>query len=219
MTIWPNLLADIRSELKDSGLTPRWTDRELYLYAKDAILDYSTWFPRRIDRTELTLINGAVTVPANFVEDILVEYPLDTTLERRVFRPGAVFGAVTPSLYGHQPGYYYIQGGNLYVCGLLDQKVFLTYMACHSLPTSETDALTVLSLPDIDAEIIRTYMKWKCYGGMRARQASLDRFKPVGTRTDNPLTPETENLYEVYLQMIAQRTPGGIVILYKTGQR
>ena len=216
MTLWTNLLADIRAELKDTGATPRWSDRELYLYAKDAILDYSTWFPRRIDRAELTLANGLVAVPSDFVEDILVEYPKDTTLERRVFRPGAVF---LPLGSNGLPSFYYVQGGNLYVLGLKAEKVLLTYMACHSVPTSETDAVTVLSVPDIDAEIIRTYMKWKCYGGMRARQASLDRFKPVGNRTANPLTPETENLYEVYLQMIAQRTQGGVVVLYKLGKR
>lgn len=219
MTLWTDLLADIRAELQDTGTTPRWSDRQLYLYAKDAIMDYSTWFPRRMDRAALTLSNGYTAVPSNFVEDILVEYPKDTTLERRVFRPGAMFITVASVPYGQQPSYYYIQGGNLYVLGLSAETVYLTYLACHVVPTSETDAVSALSVPDIDMEIIRTYIRWKCYSGMRARQASLDRFKPTGNRSDNPLTPETENLYEVYLQMIAQRTQGGIVVLYKMGKR
>ncbi len=50
MTTWAQLLADIRIDLKDTGTTPRWSDAALYLYAKDAIRDYSSYFPLRVTR-------------------------------------------------------------------------------------------------------------------------------------------------------------------------
>ena len=33
--------------------TPRWSDAAIYLYAKDAIRDYSSYFPMRVTRVEL----------------------------------------------------------------------------------------------------------------------------------------------------------------------
>ena len=50
---WSELLADIRADLQDTGTTPRWSDKTLYVYAKDAMRDYSIWFPQRDDALEI----------------------------------------------------------------------------------------------------------------------------------------------------------------------
>lgn len=208
MTDWATLLSDIRDELQDASATPRWSDKQLYLYTKDAIRDYSTWFPKRVDDLELTITDGRAQLPTDFVDDIQVEYPLDTVLVKRRDRPGAVYRTGSPVVS------YFIQGGNLYLPGAAG-KAYLTYFATHDVPTSEQDSDFALTVPDVDIEMIVLYVMAKVYGHIRARQSALDRFKPVGKRDDNPLTPETDNLYERYLQMVVQRTTGGVVILYK----
>ena len=61
-------------------------------------------------------------------------------------------------------------------------------------------------------------MKARAYGQMRNRQAALDRFKPTGKRDDNPLEPEVEDLMQAFYDGIAERIPGGIVVLYRMGR-
>ena len=131
METWGTLQADIRADLLDTSDKPRWADVTLYTYAKDALRDYSTWFPRRIDRTELLLVDGKAALPMDFIEDIQVECPLDTLLERRLDRPGVK--------YRRSSLYYFIQGGSLYLAGTpLGEQVFLTYLASHPVPGSRS---------------------------------------------------------------------------------
>jgi hypothetical protein len=221
METWGTLITDIRADLQDTGDKPRWGDETLYVFAKDAIRDYSTWFPRRIDRSELSLsgspTGAAFLLPEDFIEDIQVESPLNTLLERRLDRPGV--------RYRRNYLYYYIQGGALYLTGLpmdginhTSPGVYLTYFASHPVPASVVDTEFILTIPDSDIELVRLYVKAKVNGQMRQRQAALDRFKPVGERTDNPLTPEVSNLWHEYYARIAQRIPGGVISLYRAGR-
>ena len=211
METWGTLLADIRADLQDTSEKPRWANDTFYVYAKDALRDYSLWFPRRIDRMELTSLEGKYPLPNDFIEDIQVECPLNTLLERRLDRPGVK--------YRRNNLYYFIQGGSLYLAGTpLGERVYLTYLASHPVPGSSAEMDFVLTVPDADIELVRLYVKAKIYGIMRGKTATLDRYKPVGDRQDNPLQPETDDLWSEYYAKIAQRIPGGVISLYRVGR-
>ena len=53
MSTWGALLADLRTDLKDTGATPKWSDDTIYLFAKDAIRAYSVDLPLIVYREEL----------------------------------------------------------------------------------------------------------------------------------------------------------------------
>jgi hypothetical protein len=211
MTTWANLLADIRVDLKDTGTTNRWTDAALLLWAKDAIRDYSQYFPRYMSRVALTLVAGKFALPSDFISAINVECPLDRFMELRQTRPGNHY------VSGSRPAIFYIEGGYLYLDGapLSGDAVLLTYHAYHTVPA---DNATVMTFPDIDGELVRLYIRAKANEQIRGQQSNLDRFKPAGDRSDNPLMPEFRNLMDDYRQKIADRTPGGVILLYKPGR-
>ncbi len=212
METWGTLLADIRADLQDTNTAnPRWPDDTLYVYAKDAIRDYSVWFPRRLDRVALTALDGKYPLPLDLIEDIQVECPLDTLLERRLDRPGVK--------YRKSSLYYNIQGGNLYLTGSpLGDALYLTYLASHPVPENAADTTFVLTVPDSDMELIRLYVKAKALEQSRSKTAMLDRYKPVGDRQDNPLLPETSDLWKEYQTKVFQRIPGGVISLYRAGR-
>jgi hypothetical protein len=207
---WEDLLSSIRIDLQDTSGTPRWTDEYLFLIACDGVRDYSTWFPKRIDRYQLTLENVGYPLPDNLVEVISVECPLDSMLEERRDRPGVrQFFSRT----------YYLEGGNLYMNFPPQDDVYLTYYASREVPEDEDDTDFEFDLPIMDYELIRLYVKAQVHVQMRAKQSRLDRFTPgSGRRDDNPLTPETANLLQEYYDKIAQRLSGGVVKLYRTGR-
>jgi hypothetical protein len=216
MYTWNELLADIRSDLQDTGETPRFPDKMLFLYAKDAIRDYSQWFPRRVDQLKLTTDpDGGIfyPLPTGFIEDIFVEAPTSRFLERRQEHPGLRYMQYV------RPFYYWVEGGNLYLdCKTYNAELLLTYYATHPVPASETDETFVITVPDLDIELVRLYVKAKAYGQTRSRQANLDRFKPRGNREDNPLRPEFEDLMTEYEQKIAERSTGGVIRLFRSGR-
>jgi hypothetical protein len=214
MINWGDLLADIRNDLEDTSSSPRWTDAYLYSLLKDALRDYSTWFPKRVDRYELTLSGSAYPLPVDFVADITCECPQDTFLTRRHESPGKAYVSDTLSNY-------YISGGSLYLNASPEEgdEVLLTYFALHPVPISSTDVTFVLTVPDVDIELIRIYVRASAHTRMRAKQARLDRFDiGSGRRDDNPLLPETINEMEDYYRKIAQRLGGGAITLYYTGR-
>jgi hypothetical protein len=178
------------------------------MYIKDAIRDYSMWFPRRIDRFELVEANGHYALPSDFVREIDVESPEDTYWIKKVERPGVRFTTGK---------FYFIDGGNLYLGEDTDDEVELSYLAVHDVPTSETDLTFELSIPDRDIELIRIYVRAQVHIQMRSKQARLDRFEAgSGRRDDNPLLPETTNLMDEYYKKIAERVTGGPVVLYRS---
>lgn len=211
MTTWASLLADIRADLKDTGTTPKYSTDLLYLYTKDGIRDYSTWFPQRLDRVAIVASGSKYALPADFVEDIHVECPLDTYLEKRPNRPGVKFTTQTTNVQ------YHIQGGYIYTNNPGDD-IYLTYLATHGVPASSADTTFTITIPDRDIELIRIFVKAKVYEQVRGRQAALDRFKLKGTRDDNPIEPEVTNLMEEYYRKIAERQKGGVIYLYRPGR-
>ncbi len=212
MATWADLLADIRLDLQDTSENPKYSDKTLYLYAKDAIRDYSTWFPKRNDHLELAPVNGTYPLPVDFIEDIHVECPSDTFLEKRYEQPGVTYRKT------NRPSYFYVHGGNLYLSSPTNDTVYLTYLGTHPVPVSEGDSSYVLTIPEADLELIRLYVKSKTLGQLRGRQAALDRFKVTGKRDDNPLMPETDDLMVTYRAAVAQRVRGGIILLHRIGR-
>ena len=214
MTTWADFLAEVRLDVQDTGATPRWTDEMLWIYTKDAIRDYSQWFPKRVDRLLVAPVDGVYALPADYVDDVYVECPEDRILERRQEIPGRRYGSIT------RPLYYHIQGGNLYLNGspLDGDNLYLTYDAVHPVPASETDTAFVFTVPDADIELIRLYVRAQVHAQMRSKQARLDRFEPgSGRRDDNPLTPEMSNLMADYNAKIALRIKGRAIKLYRVG--
>jgi len=210
MSTWAQLLADIRTDLKDTGTTPRWADAALFLYAKDAIRDYSTFFPL-VKRATLTVQAGSYALPADLIEVWMVECPANRFLEKRLERPGSHYDTATV------PNKYSIEGSSILLDGTPQggDPVILTYGALHVVPTDVAQA-TTLTIPVLDEELIRIYVKAKATEQIRTQQASLDRFKlGSGARDDNPLMPETGNLMDEYRRKIAERIPGGVVKLWR----
>ena len=209
---WSEFLSDVRNDLRDTGATPRWSDDLLYLYTKDGVRTYSLWFPKRADRVSIARSGECYPLPADYIETIFVECPADTYLEERRVRPGTRLHSSTV------PTSYFIQGGSVYLNSPTDGDILLTYHAAHPIPAAKDDSEFVFTIPDTDIELIRTFVKAKAYGQMRNRQAALDRFKPTGKRDDNPLEPEVEDLMQAFYDGIAERLPGGLVVLYRMGR-
>lgn len=211
---WQELLADIRADLQDTSETnPRWSDETLYRYTRAAVRDYSVWFPMRLDKQALVLTDGAYPLPADFIEDIHIECPEGSFLEKRQERPGVQYGAGSSVLY------YYISGGKVYLNASTANDVLLTYHACHGLPTSETNLEFVFDIPIVDTELIVLYVMGKAYEQMRSRQSALDRFSlGGGDRTDNPVRVEVADFMAAYHEKIAERISGGVINLYRPGR-
>ena len=208
---WQQLLAEIRADLQDEGTSPKWSDKMLYVYTKDAVRDISIWFPRRIDKVLLSPdTNGAYTLPTDYIEDISVEVPIGILLERRQQRPGVRYRNTG------LPHSYSVSGGKMYLSAP-SGTVYLTYNAAHTIPTSESDMTFVFTIADVDTELIRLYVKHQVFTQVRTRQANLDRFKPTGQRDDSPMILESEDLMEAYHAKIAERFPGGVITLYRQG--
>nr|MBN1228887.1 hypothetical protein [Anaerolineae bacterium] len=208
MTTWAQFLAEIRTDIRDDSATPRWSDALLLLYVRDALRDYSSYVPRIVLREELSVVEGVTPLPAELLDIIYVESPQDTYLLERSPQPGTRVPA------GLSKRYYYRQGAQLILWGASSEDpVWLTYAANHLVPASTAETTFEMTFPDMDAEIIRLYVKAKVYEQMRSRQSALDRFKNrnqggTSTRQDNPLEPEVANLMEDYYAKISERVGG-----------
>jgi hypothetical protein len=216
MATWVSILADVRTDLKDSGASPRWPDAALWLWLRDAVADSSRYFPLRVSRHELTLTAGAYPLPADLVEIVSVECPQDTHLERIRQRPGI---AIVSS---GSPKSFYTEGSTLYLDGAPSDPVLLTYEALH--PIGDTapapEDTTETTVPKQDLELLRLYVKAKANEQVRSQQANLDRFKlGAGDRDDNPLIPEVTNLMREYRDKINARIPSRAIRLYRSGMR
>jgi hypothetical protein len=219
---WGEMKTEIRLDLKDTGTTQKFSDATLYLYWKDAVRDYSRWFPLVTSNVALSGSGtGPYTLPSDYLNDILVQVPVNRFLEERRPRPGVEF-----LTQAGKPFYYWLMGGSLYLDTSpisASDEVLLTYEAMHSIPTSESDDADEVTIPDEDLELPRLYVMAKAYGQQRSRQASLDRFKTRvssgNTRQDNPLEIEVNEIMQDYHRMIADRIPGGVIMLSRPGRR
>jgi len=207
MTTWASFLNGVRLYLNDTRDTPKYSDKLIYLYTCDALRDYSNWFPL-ITRTEIDCVGGVYAVPSDLMDIRAVEIPAATYLKTRMARPGFKFRTLS------HPSLYWKIGSFIYLNSDTTDSIFLTYGACHTLPTSETDTTFEFTVPEGDMELLNLYARAKCLGQTRSRQANLDRFKRRGERDDNPLINETQTLMDEYYSKIAERSKGGVVYLY-----
>lgn len=213
MSTWGSLLADIRNDLGDTGTTKRWDDDTLFLFARDAIREYSRVFPKITFRELITASSGAFPLPTNLIGIVSVESSEGVYLDRFDPKPG--YRVRIPS---YATAYYRV-GNQLYLnrAPADGDTLFLTYKAIHDLPTSKDDTEAVLSTPTEDEELIRLFVKAKVSEQMRLKQSSLDRFKPgSGDRDDNPLLPEHNELMREYQKRVAERL-GGVIHVHRAG--
>lgn len=212
MTTWGGLLADIRSDIKDTGATPRWSDDILYLFAKDAINAYSLDFPLLSIRQELTAANGKFDLPSNFIDAISAE-----TAPGEYLKP--LYPAIGLKIGSSQKATsFYISAGKLYldIAPQDGDALLLSYFGKYDLPASKDDTTFELAVPPEDEELLRLFIKAKIAEQMRLQQSNLDRFKPSsGARDDNPMLPEHNELMREYKERVAERT-GGVMNIYHT---
>ena len=116
--------------------------------------------------------------------------------------------------------HYTVYGGRIYLdASPGTDPVLLTYNARHVIPTAADDTTAILSVPEMDEELIRLYVKAKATEQIRTQQSSLDRFKPGnGGRDDNPMNPEYHDLMQDYRYKIAERMTGGAIMLFRPGR-
>lgn len=202
--LWSDLKAELRIELDDTGTTPKWDDAALFMYLREAIADYSQYFPMVNEVIPLvaSLTNPLkYALPTDFLEEIQVQSPADNILELRRGRSG------THVTTGTKPVFYYIDGTFLY----LDTNpgvspVLLTYDALHGMPANKSADTFVMTVPMVDIELIKLYIVGKVNTRQRNAQSRLDRFKlGTGTREDNPMRLETEDFFARYYQKTSER--------------
>jgi hypothetical protein len=216
MSTWLALRNDIRADLKDTGTTPKYSNDIIYLYLKDAIRDYSMYFPIKCSREVLALnaLKTAFVMPTDYMGGAVAECPLNRLLEERLATAGNIYNTLYTATT------FAIVGGLLYINGdPLTSTVYLSYDARHPIPATAADDAFVMTIPTDDEELIRIYIKAKIYGQTRTLASSLDRFKlGTGARDDNPLRPEVGNLMDEYHAKIDERFPGGVIKLYRPGK-
>jgi hypothetical protein len=217
MSTWSSIFSDLRTDLSDTTVKPRWSNDLLLLFAKDAVRIYSINLPRLVYRQEISAQSGSFSLPAGTISIVSVETTEGVYLSRFEPKPGRKVRA---------PGVanaYFADGSKIYlnVAPSDGDKLLLTYRAYYSTPTSTTPPQQGQEpdsgIPPEDEELIRLYVKAKISEQMRLGQSSLDRFKPAGSRDDNPLLPEHNELMAEFHTRIAQRL-GGVIQLNRRGR-
>jgi hypothetical protein len=200
---WSALKSELRVELDDGGTTPKWGDEILYTYLREAVSDYSQYFPLAKDEVVLVPLSDVrkFTLPTDFIEEVSVECPLENILEMRKERSGFRISS------GSKPSFYYVQGLAMYIdANPSSDNAVISYSAVHPIPLNAADGTFVLTIPIVDIELIKLYVMAKVSVRIRASQSRLDRFKlGSGDRQDNPMVIETEDYFARYYQKIAER--------------
>jgi len=227
MTTWADLFADIRQELQDTGATPRYSNQLLCVYAKDAIRDYSQWFPLTEMDIELVVDEDnslKYPLPAGAIDIVNVQCPLGKFLSPRQIRPGETHASIS------EPLFFVTDGRAIYLNAAIEEgsedTVFATYHSVHDVPVygdifpaepvpPEWEA-PVLTVSDADLELIKLYTIGKVQVQVRNAQSRLDRFKiTAGSREDNPMILEVDDYMKRYDQGIAIRLRGGVIQLFR----
>jgi hypothetical protein len=213
MTTYAQLLSDIRVDLKDPTGS-KFDNESLYIWIKDAIKDYSGWFPLQVDRLGMSLDSDyAADLPADFMLAYNVECPENTFLEKKFPAGGVKF--TNPS----SPTLYHISGGRLVLDAAPPGDCLLTYGALHTIPATYLSTTTLMSVPPQDEELVRLYVIAKANEQTRTKQTSIDRFKlGAGRRDDNPVALEVSTLMDEYLAKVAERSAGGTIKLFRPGR-
>lgn len=214
MITWGTLLSNIRLDLKDPPSDkPKWTDEMLYLFTCDAVRDYSKEVPLDKFRVVLTAQGGTYTIPSDFIVDNTVELEAGYYLEKAVDRPGIRVQTPTKATQ------YRLVGGKVYIepSPADGSTILFSYGASHTTPDDASDSDGEISVAIQDEELLRLYVKAKAIEQFRTAQSNLDKFKPAGDRSDNPLFEEYDLLMKAYREKLAERS-GGLIILYKPGR-
>jgi len=215
---WGDFLAELRTELSDTGATPKYSDELLFSYLRSGTVALSEWLPRDLNRVELVAsVDDAkqFALPADFIEEYLVECPQDNALSVKHTRPGV---RRTPS---SRPLFYWVNAGNLYLdADPGGNALLISYYGVHGLPANAADASFNLTVPLRDIELLQLYILGRAFQRERSRQSMLDRFK-LGTsdRTDNPITPEVNDFLIQYHEKLQERVGGKTVFLQRERRR
>jgi hypothetical protein len=212
---WGALLEELRTQIDDTSETPKFPDKLLYVYVREAVGDYSQFLPlRKVDvaLTQDTVNPKKFALPSDFVAEICVSCPADRLLEPRRGRLGV---NVHP---GNRPFFYLVENKSALYLDVDpgENDVILTYDAYHAIPTSETEAAFNFTIPLADMDLIKLYVEGKVNAKIRNSQARLDRFKLGNSdRTDNPMAQEVEDFFADYKTKLAERIPSQSVTLYR----
>ena len=212
---WGDLLTELRVDIDDTSATPKFSDKLLFTYLRDAVSDYSQFLPLVFEDAQLTQDTDnpkKFALPADFIEDISVSCPAGRYLEPRRGRLG------TKVAQSATPLFYHTDSNSLLYLDADpgEDAVLLSYKALHPLPTSESDVTFKFTIPDANMELIKLYMVAKVNAKIRNVQARLDRFKlTAGSRSDNPMSEEVEDFFEEYHKKLRERIQSAPVILYR----
>jgi hypothetical protein len=215
---WGEFLSELRNELNDSGATPKFSDDLLYVFLRDGVWALSEWLPRDFGRVELLAQEAdpkKFALPADFIEEYLVECPADKALTFRFVRPGVRRAAsARPLFYWTNAGYLFLDAdpsGN---------APLISYYGVHGTPANAEDASFELTVPLRDVELLKLYILGRAYQRERSRQSMLDRFKlGSGDRQDNPVTPEVNEFMLQFNEKLSERVGGKAVFLTRNRTR
>ncbi len=162
MTTLQNLIDAVEAELGDSG-NATWAAADIEQWCRDAIADYSAYFPRILtDEISTTADTRTYDLNSDFIEPMSVEYPTGEEpvcyLSRRPY---------THTDFWNEDGYYDIVArqddtdvNDLYISTKppASETITVLYQAMHdnSLATSGT-----LTVPGRHHYILRAYARWK----------------------------------------------------------
>ena len=214
---WGALLDEIRTvDIDDAGETPKFSNKALYAYLREAVGDYSQFLP--LHKVNVVLVQDAdnpqkFALPADFLAEVSVACPADRLLEPKRGRLG------TNAQPGSRPFFYVVENkSTLYLDADPGQnEVSLSYDAYHPIPASADDtAFEFSTLPLADVDLVKLYIEGKVNAKIRNAQARLDRFKLGNSaRTDNPMSNEVEDFFAAYKAKLAERIPSKSLTLYR----
>lgn len=215
---WGEFLTELRGELNDTSATPKFSNDQLYVFLRDGTVSLSEWLPRDVGRLALTAEvtdTKKFALPSDFIEEYLVESPLDNALSFRFVRPGVRRStSARPLFYWTNAGFLFLDadpGAN---------AVLISYYGVHGIPANAADTTFVLTIPLRDIELLKLYILGRAYQRERSRQSMLDRFKlGSGDRQDNPVSPEVNEYLQQFNEKLYERIGGKAVFLSRDRSR
>jgi len=158
-------IADRAQRALSDGLAGTWSQTDIEKWICEAILDYSTHFPRTETETiSCTASTHAYDLATDYIDTILVEYPKDEDPPEYLAR----LARTHPSFWGND-GFYDIeparQAGTqatLYISDTptASEEIEHTYSAHHTVKLNSDSAITV---PEYHEPILILYVLWAAY--------------------------------------------------------
>lgn len=234
MTISGQTLIDrVRIELSDVDSTQyKWSNRELIIYANDAIRDYSKHF--RVAHTTTFLDTGAVddgmgmralTMPVECqaVQQLVYHFKgVAYFIREKPYKGGEVDLEAGIALYPKILRPVLIRNVWRWTLSTdandLDAPVVIkinfvpaqgstivvNYLTGHSL-LSDTNLSLATTIPDDDEELLSLYTQAKAFARIGGQTADLDRWREEGRRNDSPVIPWDSRLFAAYKAKLTQK--------------